>query len=314
MKYLFIIDEPETLIFYKDTTIALIKECLSQGIEAHFTNISSLSIDKKQNVIIESYLISKLAINSIEELIVERYKGKIKNKIQYFTKIFIRKDPPFDNNYLNLTFILEHAKNFNVEVINDPVSIRNHNEKLSILNFKNLIPSTIVSSEAKDIINFIKKEEKVILKPLDGMAGNGIFMVTPKDKNINVILETATNNGKKTIMAQKYLPEIKNGDKRIIIINGEAIPYSLARIPAKGEIRANLAKGGKGKAQKLTIADKKIVMGVKDFLIKNKLNFVGLDIIGNYLTEINITSPTGIVEIEELTNFKVAEYIVNAFK
>ena len=115
-------------------------------------------------------------------------------------------------------------------------------------------------------------------------------------------------------MAQKYLPEIKNGDKRIIIINGEAIPYSLARIPAKGEIRANLAKGGKGKAQKLTIADKKIVMGVKDFLIKNKLNFVGLDIIGNYLTEINITSPTGIVEIEELTNFKVAEYIVNAFK
>ncbi|MDB4039882.1 glutathione synthase [Methylophilaceae bacterium] len=314
MKYLFIIDEPETLIFYKDTTIALIKECLSQGIEAHFTNISSLSIDKKQNVIIESYLISKLAINSIEELIVERYKGKIKNKIQYFTKIFIRKDPPFDNNYLNLTFILEHAKNFNVEVINDPVSIRNHNEKLSILNFKNLIPSTIVTSEAKDIINFIKKEEKVILKPLDGMAGNGIFMVTPKDKNINVILETATNNGKKTIMAQKYLPEIKNGDKRIIIINGEAIPYSLARIPAKGEIRANLAKGGKGKAQKLTIADKKIVMGVKDFLIKNKLNFVGLDIIGNYLTEINITSPTGIVEIEELTNFKVAEYIVNAFK
>ena len=314
MKYLFIIDEPETLIFYKDTTIALIKECLSQGIEAHFTNISSLSIDKKQNVIIESYLISKLAINSIEELIVERYKGKIKNKIQYFTKIFIRKDPPFDNNYLNLTFILEHAKNFNVEVINDPVSIRNHNEKLSILNFKNLIPSTIVSSEAKDIINFIKKEGKVILKPLDGMAGNGIFMVTPKDKNINVILETATNNGKKTIMAQKYLPEIKNGDKRIIIINGEAIPYSLARIPAKGEIRANLAKGGKGKAQKLTIADKKIVMGVKDFLIKNKLNFVGLDIIGNYLTEINITSPTGIVEIEELTNFKVAEYIVNAFK
>jgi glutathione synthase len=314
MKYLFIIDEPETLIFYKDTTIALIKECLNQGIEAHFTNISSLSIDKKQNVIIESYLISKLAINSIEELIVERYKGKIKNKIQYFTKIFIRKDPPFDNNYLNLTFILEHAKNFNVEVINDPVSIRNHNEKLSILNFKNLIPSTIVTSEAKDIINFIKKEEKVILKPLDSMAGNGIFMVTPKDKNINVILETATSNGKKTIMAQKYLPEIKNGDKRIIIINGEAIPYSLARIPAKGEIRANLAKGGKGKAQKLTIADKKIVMGVKDFLIKNKLNFVGLDIIGDYLTEINITSPTGIVEIEELTNFKVAEYIINAFK
>ena len=307
MKILFIIDEPETLIFYKDTTIALIKECLNQGIEAHYTNIHSLSIDKQQNIIIDSYHIS-----NIESLIAK--KQIIKNKIQYFNKVFIRKDPPFDSNYLNLTFILEHAKNFNVEVINSPASIRNYNEKLSILNFKSLIPSTIVSSKAEDIITFIQKEKKVIVKPLDGMAGNGIFMVTPKDKNMNVILETATNNGAKTIMAQKYLPEIKKGDKRIIVIKGEAIPYSLARIPSKGEIRANLAKGGKGKTQKLTTGDKKIVMGVKDFLIENKLNLVGLDIIGNYLTEINITSPTGIVEIEEQTNFKAAAYIINAFK
>jgi len=307
MKYLFIIDEPETLIYYKDTTIALIKECLNQGIEAHYTNIHSLTINEKQNIIIDSYNIS--SINSLVEK-----KLKVKNKIQYFTKVFIRKDPPFDNDYLNLTFILEHAENFNVEVINSPVSIRNHNEKLSILNFKKLIPSTIVSSQAENIINFIQKEKKVIIKPLDGMAGNGIFMVTPNDKNINVILETATNYGKKTIMAQRYLPEIKKGDKRIIVINGEALPYSLARIPSKSEVRANLAKGGKGKSQKLTTGDKKIVMGVKDFLVKNKLNFVGLDIIGNYLTEINITSPTGIVEIEEQTNFKAAEYIINAFK
>jgi len=307
MKYLFIIDEPETLTLYKDTTIALIKECLSQGIEAHYTNINSLSIDRKQNVMIDSCHIS-----SIDSLIVN--KLKVKNKIQYFSKVFIRKDPPFDNNYLNLTFILEHAQNFNVEVINNPTSIRNHNEKLSILNFKGLIPSTIVSSKAEDIIKFINKEKKVILKPLDGMAGNGIFMVTPKDKNINVILETATNNGTKTIMAQKYISEIRKGDKRIILIKGEAIPYSLARIPPKNDIRANLAKGGKGKAQKLTAGDKKIVKGVKEFLIKNQLNFVGLDVIGNYLTEINITSPTGIVEIEEQTNFKTAEYIINAFK
>ena len=307
MKYLFIIDEPETLTLYKDTTIALIKECLSQGIEAHYTNINSLSIDRKQNVMIDSCHIS-----SIDSLIVN--KLKVKNKIQYFSKVFIRKDPPFDNNYLNLTFILEHAQNFNVEVINNPTSIRNHNEKLSILNFKDLIPSTIVSSKAEDIIKFINKEKKVILKPLDGMAGNGIFMVTPKDKNINVILETATNNGTKTIMAQKYISEIRKGDKRIILIKGEAIPYSLARIPSKNDIRANLAKGGKGKAQKLTAGDKKIVKGVKEFLIKNQLNFVGLDVIGNYLTEINITSPTGIVEIEEQTNFKTAEYIINAFK
>ena len=307
IKFLFIIDEPETLISYKDTTLALIKECLNQEIEVHYTNIHSLSIDKNQNIIVDSHNIS-----SIDSLIIK--KPKIKNKIQYFTKVFIRKDPPFDNDYLNLTFILEHAKNFNVEVINNPISIRNQNEKLSILNFKHLIPSTIVSSRAEDIVNFIKKEKKVIIKPLDGMAGNGIFMVTPKDQNINVILETATNNGTKTIMAQKYLPEIEKGDKRIIVIKGEAIPFALARIPSKGEIRANLAKGGKGKAQKLTAGDKKIVAGVKDFLIKNKLGFVGLDIIGNYLTEINITSPTGIVEIEDQTNFKAAAYIINAFK
>jgi glutathione synthase len=307
MRYLFIIDNPKNLFFYKDTSIALIKECLNQKNEVHYTNIQSLSIDKQQNIIIDSYPITD--IDSISKKIV-----KVKNKINYFKKIFIRKDPPFDNDYLNLTFILQNAKNFNVEIINDPISIRNQNEKLSILLFKKLIPPTIVSSKIYEIINFIKKEKKVILKPLDGMAGNGIFLVTPIDKNINVILETVTNNGKKIIMAQKYIPEILKGDKRIIVIKGKPIPYSLARIPLKGETRANLAKGGQAKAQKLTTRDKKIVDELKGFLIKNKLNFVGLDIIGKYLTEINVTSPTGIVEIEEQTNFKTAEYIINAFK
>lgn len=307
MKYLFIIDDPTELIFYKDTSIALIKECLKQKIEVHYTNIHSLSIDNKQNIIADTY-----NIIAIDSSIIK--KNKTKNKIQYFSRIFLRKDPPFDNNYLNLSFILEHAKKFNIEVINNPASIRNQNEKLSILGFKNLIPPTIVSSKSEEIIDFINKEKKVILKPLDGMAGNGIFMITPKDKNINVILETATNNNSKIIMAQKYIPEIKNGDKRIIVIKGKAIPYSLVRIPSKGEIRANLAKGGKGKVQKLTPEDKKIVKGVKKYLIKHQLNFVGLDIIGNFLTEINITSPTGIVEIEEQSNFKTAEFIINAFK
>jgi len=307
MKYLFIIDAPETLTLYKDTTIALIKECLYQGIEAHYANINSLSIDKNQNVIVDSY-----NIPSIGSLLTS--KLKLKNKIQHFSKVFIRKDPPFDDNYLNLTFILEHAKDVNVEFINNPASIRNHNEKLSILNFKDLIPPTIVSSNAEEINKFLNKEKKVIIKPLDGMAGNGIFMLTPKDKNLNSILETSTKNGTKLIMIQKYLPEISKGDKRIIIIKGEAIPFALARIPSKSDIRANLAKGGKGRAQKLTFGDKKIVKRLKDFLIKNELNFVGIDIIGNYLTEINITSPTGIVEIEEQTNFKTAQYIINVFK
>ena len=307
MRYLFIIDELETLILYKDTTIALIKECLNQGIEAFYTNINSVSIDKKQNVIVNSCHIS-----SFDSLLSK--KLRVKNNIQYFSKVFVRKDPPFDDNYLNLTFILEHAKGVNVEVINNPTSIRNNNEKLSILNFKSLIPPTIVSSNAEEINRFINKEKKVIIKPLDGMAGNGIFMLTPKDKNLNVALETSTKNGTKLIMIQKYLPEISKGDKRIIIIKGEAIPFALARIPSKKDIRANLAKGGKGRAQKLTLGDKKIVKSLNAFLIKKELNFVGIDVIGNYLTEINITSPTGIVEIEEQTNFKTAQYIINAFK
>ena len=306
-KYLFITDPINSLKIYKDTSVALIKACLQSNIEAHHSTINEFSINHDLNLDVSSHKI--LSCNKSIEL-----SEKVLRQLSYFSKIFIRKDPPFDDNYLNLTHQLENAKNLNTEIINNPSSIRNHNEKLSILNFKKLIPSTIISSEAKDIIKFIKKEKKVIIKPLDGMAGNGIFMVTPEDKNINVILETITNNGKKTVMAQKYLPEIKKGDKRIIVIKGKAIPYSLARIPSKGEFRANLAKGGKGKAQKLTNGDKKIVMEVKDFLIKEKLNFVGLDIIGNYLTEINITSPTGIVEIEKQTNFKAAAYIINAFK
>tara|TARA_B100001769_G_C22082980_1_gene583657 strand:+ start:285 stop:1208 length:924 start_codon:yes stop_codon:yes gene_type:complete len=307
MKFLFIIDDPKKLSFYKDTSIALIKECLKQKIEVHYSEIHSLSIDKKQNIIVDSFRIS-----AIDSSIIK--KENLKNKIQYFTKIFIRKDPPFDTNYLNLTFILERTSNLNVEVINNPSSIRNQNEKLSILNFKDLIPSTIISSKSEEIIQFMKKEKKVILKPLDGMAGNGIFMLTPKDKNINVILETITNNGSKVVMVQKYIPEIKNGDKRIIVIKGEAIPYSLLRIPSKGEIRANLAKGGIGKVKKLTSQDKEIVKKIKKYLIEHQLNFVGLDIIGNFLTEINVTSPTGIVEIEEQSNFKTAEFIINAFK
>ena len=307
MKYLFIIDAPETLTFYKDSTVALIKECLNQGIEAHYAKINSLSINKNRNVIVDSYHIS-----SIDGLLTN--KLKLKNKIQYFSKVFVRKDPPFDDSYLNLTFILEHAQNVNVEIINNPTSIRNHNEKLSILNFKDLIPPTIVSCKAEEINNFINKEEKVVIKPLDGMAGNGIFMLTPNDKNLNAILETSTKNGIKMLMIQKYIPEISKGDKRIILIKGEAIPFALARIPSKNDIRANLAKGGKGEARKLTLGDKNIVKNLKVFLIKNELNFVGIDIIGNYLTEINITSPTGIVEIEEQTNFKAAQYIINAFK
>ncbi len=306
-KYLFITDSIESLVIYKDTTIALIKECLQQNIEVHYAKINEFSINTDNDLNVSSYQITEI-------------DGKIKsnkiscNKIQYFSKVFIRKDPPFDNAYLNLTYLLEHAKKLNVEIINDPISVRSHNEKLSILNFKDIIPPTIVSAQASKIIKFIQQEEKIILKPLDGMAGNGIFMVSLNDKNLNVIIETMTHNGKKLIMAQKYIPEIIHGDKRIMVIKGKPLPFSLARIPSDKDFRANLAKGGKGIARILSENDTKIVERVSKYLMDKKLDIVGLDVIGPYLTEINVTSPTGIVEITEQTNFDAAKYIINALK
>jgi len=304
MKYLFIIDEPETLTFYKDTTIALIKECLKKNIEVHYTTIEALSINTNNQLDVKSHEI----INCDKKLEV---KKAVLNNAEYFSKIFIRKDPPFDSCYLNLSYLLEHTKKLKIRIINNPNSIRNHNEKLSILNFKDIIPPTIVTTQKNKILDFLEKQKKIILKPLDGMAGNGIFMLALGDKNLNVIIETMTENGRKLIMVQKYLSEIKNGDKRIIVIKGKALPFSLARIPSEEDFRANLAKGGKGIAQKLTNNDIKIVSQVHDYLIKNELDIVGLDVIGNFLTEINITSPTGIVEITEQTNFDAAEHIIN---
>jgi glutathione synthase len=277
---------------------------LKKNIEVHYTTIEALSINTNNQLDVKSHEI----INCDKKLEV---KKAVLNNAEYFSKIFIRKDPPFDSCYLNLSYLLEHTKKLKIRIINNPNSIRNHNEKLSILNFKDIIPPTIVTTQKNKILDFLEKQKKIILKPLDGMAGNGIFMLALGDKNLNVIIETMTENGRKLIMVQKYLSEIKNGDKRIIVIKGKALPFSLARIPSEEDFRANLAKGGKGIAQKLTNNDIKIVSQVHDYLIKNELDIVGLDVIGNFLTEINITSPTGIVEITEQTNFDAAEHIIN---
>ena len=303
-KYLFITDPINSLKIYKDTSVALIKACLESNIEAHYTTMNEISINHGCIIDVSSHKI--LGWNSTIDL-----SQKELHHLSYFSKIFIRKDPPFDDNYLNLTHQLEYAKNLNVKIINNPSSIRNHNEKLSILKFQDIIPPTIVSSQAFKIKDFLKQEEKIILKPLDGMAGNGIFMLNKNDKNINVILETITNNEQKQIMAQRYLPEIKDGDKRIIVIKGDAIPYALSRVPSSSDFRANLAKGGRGIVKKLSENDKIIVQRVREYLINTELTIVGLDIIGNFLTEINVTSPTGIVEISEQTDFDVAKHIID---
>ena len=304
MAYLFIIDPIESLNKIKDSSLLLMKECLRRNIEVHFSEINQFSIDEGK-VNIHSH-----KIISLEKGI--KYQDTEMNLSSFFKKIFIRKDPPFDDDYLNLTYLLDHAVQEGTDVINNPSSIRNHNEKLSILNFQEIIPPTIVTSNASDVVNFLKIHEKIVLKPINGMAGNGIFVIDELDKNINSILETSTVNDTKVMMAQKYIPDIIEGDKRIIIIKGEPLPFCLARIPDGKDFRANLAKGGTGIAKKLTADDIKIVNVIKKYLVKSKLDFVGIDVIGKYLTEINVTSPTCLVEIENQTNLNGAEFIIDA--
>jgi glutathione synthase len=303
MAYLFIIDPIESLNKIKDSSLLLMKECLRRNIEVHFSEINQFSIDEGKVNIYSQKIIS------LEKGI--KYQDTELNLSSFFKKIFIRKDPPFDDDYLNLTYLLDHAVKEGTDVINNPSSIRNHNEKLSILNFQEIIPPTIVTSNASDVVNFLKIHEKIVLKPINGMAGNGIFVIDELDKNINSILETSTVNDTKVMMAQKYIPDIIEGDKRIIIIKGEPLPFCLARIPDGKDFRANLAKGGTGIAKKLTADDIKIVNVIKKYLVKSKLDFVGIDVIGKYLTEINVTSPTCLVEIENQTNFNGAEFIID---
>ena len=303
MAYLFIIDPIESLNKIKDSSLLLMKECLRRNIEVHFSEINQFSIyEGKVNIYSQKII-------SLEKGI--KYQDTELNLSSFFKKIFIRKDPPFDDDYLNLTYLLDHAVKEGTDVINNPSSIRNHNEKLSILNFQEIIPPTIVTSNTSDVVNFLKIHEKIVLKPINGMAGNGIFVIDELDKNINSILETSTANDTKVMMAQKYIPDITEGDKRIIIIKGEPLPFCLARIPDGKDFRANLAKGGTGITKKLTADDIKIVNVIKKYLVKSKLDFVGIDVIGKYLTEINVTSPTCLVEIENQTNLNGAEFIID---
>lgn len=231
-----------------------------------------------------------------------------------FDVILMRKDPPFSLDYIYITYLLELAEKEGVLILNKPESLRNCNEKFFIMHFPELITDTLISSKASELIHFISQHPKVVLKPLDAMAGRGIFLVQEGTPNTNAILEMLTNYYTVPIMAQKFLPEIADGDKRIILIDGKPMPYSLARIPAKNEIRANLAVGGRGKAQPLTKRDQEICEKIGPHLKARGLFWVGLDVIGDYITEINVTSPTGIRDIEAQSDCKIALALVQAME
>jgi glutathione synthase len=226
--------------------------------------------------------------------------------------ILMRKDPPFDMEFVYSTYLLEQAERAGVLIVNRPQSLRDCNEKLFATQFPHCTPPTLVSRRADILREFAKEHRDIILKPLDGMGGTSIFRHREGDPNLSVILETLTNLGQQQIMAQAYLPAIKDGDKRILMINGEPVPYCLARIPAAGETRGNLAAGGRGEARPLTERDRWIAAQVGPTLREKGLLFVGLDVIGDYLTEINVTSPTCIREIDNAFNTGIGEQLMAA--
>jgi glutathione synthase len=226
----------------------------------------------------------------------------------------MRTDPPFDIEYLNTTWLLSAAVRQGAKVLNDPAAVRDHSEKLSITEFAELIPPTLVTRELSAVEKFHQTHRDIVIKPLDGMGGMGVFRVGSDGLNLASIVETLGENGARTLMVQRFLPEITEGDKRVLLIGGEVVPFSLARIPQGNEIRGNLAAGGKGVAMPLTEAEKRIAERLAPILNLRGLFLVGLDLIGGYLTEINVTSPTCFVEITEQSGFDVSQFFLKALE
>jgi glutathione synthase len=243
----------------------------------------------------------------------EWYKCEAAEELQLtnIDVVFMRKDPPFDMDYIYATYLLEQAEDSGVLVVNKPSSLRDANEKLFALNFPDCIPETLVSSNIEKLSEFISKIKTAVVKPLDGMGGTDIFKLAKGDKNIEEVLLKITNQGSRYIMAQEFLPEIKDGDKRILLINGRPVDYALARIPAEGNFKGNLAAGAKGVGQPLSERDRYLCSQIAPMLIEKELMFVGLDVIGDYITEINVTSPTCIRELDSQFNLNISSSLLD---
>lgn len=293
MKFVFIIDPIASLKPAKDTTLAIMREAQRRGHAVYISQQHDLFLRGNQ-----ARLKTK-KFHFVEENYILEHEAELAPSD--FDAVFMRKDPPFDNEYLYSTYLLEIARDQGARVLNDPTAVRSWNEKLAVTRFPQFTPEFLVTADNHLIREFLGQHQDIVVKPLDGMGGTSIYRLGLQDPNISVILETITDFGKRTIMAQRYLPAIKQGDKRILIINGKPVPYALARIPKAGETRGNLAAGGTGVAQPLNDRDWEIANTLGPVLKENGLFLVGLDVIGDYLTEINVTSPTGMVEIAKQT-------------
>ncbi len=302
-----VMDPIQSINFYKDTTLSILLAAQEQGFKlfymeqqdlflengAPFAEVRPLRVINNPDGWYELNQASAVPLNELDVVIM-------------------RKDPPFDSEFIYSTYILEAAEKLGTLVVNKPQSLRDCNEKVFATEFPQCTPPLLVSRSIKRLTRFLEEHQDVVFKPLDGMGGASIFRVRAEDQNLNVILETLTQFGNQTIMAQKYLPEITDGDKRVLVVDGEVIPFCLARIPSGNDFRGNLAAGGQGEVRPLSARDQWIAEQVAPSLVERGLLFVGLDIIGDYLTEINVTSPTCVQEIDRAQNTAIGEKLIAA--
>ena len=301
-----IMDPIESINFKKDTTLAILLAAQKRECEIFYMLQSDLYADQG------SPRASMKALTVFDdENEWYQFGDLIDKELSELDVILMRKDPPFDLDYIYSTYLLEAAHGKGTLVVNNPQSLRDCNEKFFATQFPQCCPPVLVASADEKLREFHQNYEDVIFKPLDGMGGSSIFRVKSGDTNLSVILETLTDDGKRQIMAQKFLPEIEEGDKRILLIDGSPVDYSLARVPAIGENRGNLAAGGSGKVRELSDRDRWICEQIGPTLRKKGLIFVGIDVIGDYLTEINVTSPTCVKEIDQICNLDISGRLIN---
>jgi len=296
-----VMDPIENIVPKKDSSLAMLLEAERRNYEIQYMLQSDLKL-------LAGKAIAQTTILSVEDNLEKWYKFGEQQQVNLdeLDVILMRKDPPFDMEYIYTTYILERAEINGTLIINKPSSLRDMNEKIYTAWFSDCSPLTLVTRSMNEIKQFVKTHKKIVIKPLDGMGGKSIFVVHHTDKNTNVIIETLTDYGTKFAMAQIYIPEIKEGDKRILLIDGEPIPYCLARIPSAQDNRGNLVMGARGKGKKLTDQDIQICKKIGPVLKENGIVFCGIDVIGDYLTEINSTSPTGIRELDRNFNLNIS--------
>lgn len=304
-----VMDPIDRITYTKDTTLALLLAARERGAELYYMEQQDLFLEQGQ----PRASACPLQVFADPRRWFELGEAR-KLDLTELDVILMRKDPPFDNEFIYSTYILEAAERLGTLIVNRPQSLRDCNEKIFATQFPQCCPPVLVSRSSARLREFHQQHQDVIFKPLDGMGGEGIFRCKADDPNLGVILETLTVRGTQTIMAQKFIPEISAGDKRILVVNGEAVPYALARVPAKGETRGNLAAGGSGVPQPLSERDQWIVDQVAPSLVEKGLIFVGLDVIGDYLTEINVTSPTCAREIDRAYGTNIGERLMLAIE